>query len=164
MRINSIFVLMSCHSQCFYVHCNKGLHDFKVSVVIVHLILCYWVFRVEFNSESVTMSLRQLTKTCSHFLVKYHEDGKLQVRTRGCFQTSDEVSCKFLVCCFHEFIWIFHLCLDWNQSKSLSTVFSFVSALNLYHSASLILFHLSPKLLDWTNAIASLAAKDSVNG
>ncbi|KAH3851568.1 hypothetical protein DPMN_094050, partial [Dreissena polymorpha] len=36
--------------------------------------------------------LRQLTRQDSYFLVRYHCDGKLQIRTSGFFQTTDEVS------------------------------------------------------------------------
>ena len=42
------------------------------------------------------MSFRQLTKVCNYFLVKYHEDGNLQVRSRGHFQKTDEVSYIYL--------------------------------------------------------------------
>ena len=39
----------------------------------------------------VPLTLRQLSKKDSHFLVKYHEDGELQVRSRGFVLTQAKV-------------------------------------------------------------------------
>ena len=43
------------------------------------------------NMAVVGLTFRQLTKEDSHFLVKYHEDGELQVRSRGFVLTQDKV-------------------------------------------------------------------------
>ena len=40
------------------------------------------------------MSKRQQTRLSSHFLVRYHEDGKLQVRSRGFFLNSMPIVIK----------------------------------------------------------------------
>ena len=39
----------------------------------------------------VPLTFRQLSKEDSHFLVKYHEDGELQVRSRGFVLTQAKV-------------------------------------------------------------------------
>ena len=39
----------------------------------------------------VPLTFRQLSKEDSHFLVKYHKDGELQVRSRGFVLTQAEV-------------------------------------------------------------------------
>ena len=39
----------------------------------------------------VPLTFRQLSKEDSHFLVKYHEDGELQVRSRGFVLTQGKV-------------------------------------------------------------------------
>ena len=41
--------------------------------------------------DLVPLTFRQLSKEDSHFLVKYHEDGELQVRSRGFVLTQAKV-------------------------------------------------------------------------
>ena len=43
------------------------------------------------KSAVVPLTFRQLSKEDSHFLVKYHEDGELQVRSRGFVLTQAKV-------------------------------------------------------------------------
>jgi hypothetical protein len=51
------------------------------------------------------MSLRQVTKRDSHFLVKYVCDKKLQVRGTGFFATSEKVCNFFLLYLAARYCW-----------------------------------------------------------
>ena len=70
---------------------SEYLCDNKLYISCFVFFACVILLNKMPKTAVVPLTFRQLSKEDSHFLVKYHEDGELQVRSRGFVLTQAKV-------------------------------------------------------------------------